>query len=557
MIKILTLTFFLFYFLSSLAQAFTCSSILNTKPNYEPLSRLEQALDLLGSSEVNLSKEDILKFSHPKTGAVRVLKMMAKDLATGLIHQFWVRFEVDLFGHRDLEKAGYVQEVQILYSQYLDAFPTNLTAEVKDLSSKRRQRVAKLVLVRSLKLLTVISSEFYGKNYDLLTEEGLLKFFQAESKRELPEKLSYYKGANQDLNSRIKDLLEIDTNNPYSYRRFLMKELFGLSVNARLGFHPLDKSFFMRNASKREVVDLLKRLRLDAKFESEFLSKLDMVEGNYDRVRLHLMNGLILIKAYLLKYETIPSYTGREGESLDNIRLLYSHVRDRINRDEWARLREDKRFEDYLSQAETLNERYQVIEARLERRRALAVTKEDMEKVHEIEEAVSQGEVVELGLDLAQREEGLSRAERLLDELRETQQKVQDKEAITNFKDLDLDWSNIIPNRIYDFEGAIDFDKVVFTNRVVDYFSKDTSYGSRFLAFLSRAHYVVGKGASGLRALGSIHPQFRDIKILSKGVKLRLIGKLEGSTLYFFHVYDTGKPYNNPDIHRLVEDYNP
>lgn len=126
---------------------------------------------------------------------------------------------------------------------------------------------------------------------------------------------------------------------------------------------------------------------------------------------------------------------------------------------------------------------------------------------------------------------------------------------IEYFNQLDFQWELLLPQKAYKIKG-LDYDSVVFSAEVIEFFKRNPERGSYFLAALSKG-YVAHQNSSGLRKINSIHPDFRDIKLLKHGGKVRIVGRLVDHTIHFFFIYDDERPYNTPEMHRLVQRFHP
>lgn len=119
------------------------------------------------------------------------------------------------------------------------------------------------------------------------------------------------------------------------------------------------------------------------------------------------------------------------------------------------------------------------------------------------------------------------------------------------FNQLDFQWELLLPQKAYKIKG-LDYHSVVFSAEVIEFFKRNPERGSYFLAALSKG-YVAHQNSSGLRKINSIHPEFRDIKLLKHGGKVRIVGRLVGGTIHFFSIYDQDRPYVTPEMHRLIQ----
>jgi hypothetical protein len=127
------------------------------------------------------------------------------------------------------------------------------------------------------------------------------------------------------------------------------------------------------------------------------------------------------------------------------------------------------------------------------------------------------------------------------------------REDIEFFNQLDFQWDLLIAQKPYKLSG-LDYDAVVFGAEVIAYFQRNLERGSFFLTALSKG-YVAHKNSSGLRKINAIHPDFRDIKLLKHGGKVRLVGRLIGRTIHFFYVYDDDRAYDDGEMYRLIQRY--
>ncbi len=139
--------------------------------------------------------------------------------------------------------------------------------------------------------------------------------------------------------------------------------------------------------------------------------------------------------------------------------------------------------------------------------------------------------------------------EKLLQEWSRQKQRVD----ITYFSQLNFQWDLLVPFKAYKVTG-LDYESVVFTSDVVDFFQKNLERGSYFLAAFSKG-YVAHQNSSGLRKINAIHPEFRDIKLLKHGGKVRIVGRLVGRTIYFFMIYDQDRAYDMVEMQRAIQKF--
>ena len=137
--------------------------------------------------------------------------------------------------------------------------------------------------------------------------------------------------------------------------------------------------------------------------------------------------------------------------------------------------------------------------------------------------------------------------DRLLQEWSRQKQRID----IEFFNQLDFQWELLLPQKAYKIRG-LDYDSVLFSAEVVEFFKRNPERGSYFLTALSKG-YVAHQNSSGLRKINSLHPDFRDIKLLKHGGKVRIVGRLVGGTIHFFSIYDQDRPYVTPEMHRLIQ----
>ncbi len=141
--------------------------------------------------------------------------------------------------------------------------------------------------------------------------------------------------------------------------------------------------------------------------------------------------------------------------------------------------------------------------------------------------------------------------ERLLQEWARQKQKLD----IEFFTQLNFQWELLLPQKAYKVKG-LDYDSVVFNENVIEFFAKNLERGSYFLAAFSKG-YVPNQNSSGLRRIPAIHSDFRDIKLLKHGGKVRVVGRLVGRTIHFFSIYDQDHPYVYDEIHRMIQRFTP
>jgi hypothetical protein len=129
------------------------------------------------------------------------------------------------------------------------------------------------------------------------------------------------------------------------------------------------------------------------------------------------------------------------------------------------------------------------------------------------------------------------------------------KQEIDSVAELGAQWDLLLPQKNYQMNGS-DFDSVVFSRDVIEYFQKNLERGSFFLTALSKG-YVAHHNSSGLRRIPAIHPDFRDIKLLKHGGKVRIVGRLVERTIHFFFIYDHDQAYDDGEMRRVIQRFKP
>lgn len=521
------------------------------------LKRFEIGIAAAESMEaVKVTKEDFQFFSS-REGSFRSLKFLFNNRRLTEAFQLWLTLEPHVFSSKRMETPEMVLEVEGLYEAYLSLFRKDqpLTYFMKMSRSKRKERTAKIEVIRILKVVSQFFSSFHGRKVDLLKQSDLLSLFEVERPQDLREKVNELREINKALNSRIRNFLVQPDFSPHDTRRKIFQSFFGEEV-INLSLASEEASFFSRNAHFSEVKELLDLLRLEPQRNQHYQAKMEKIRGYFFKEKEAQLNILILFQAYVEVYGEIPGFTGMEIRKRYDLRTPYMLLRNQIRDAEYARLATEELYSDYLNKAEELNERLRVVREVLSRKESLSLSHKEMERVESVRKVLPDKAVRDFGEDIQGLERAIEQAEVGLDLLREEGLRERRIQEIEDFEELNNRWQRLIPNKAYSVNG-IDYSKVVFTKNVIDHFNTDPMMGSRYLSALSKLIYVSVDKSSGLRALKGIHPQFRDIKIIGGKGKQRIMGKLIEGTIYFFAVYSSAKPYENKRIAQLVDHFDP
>jgi len=221
--------------------------------------------------------------------------------------------------------------------------------------------------------------------------------------------------------------------------------------------------------------------------------------------------------------------------------------------EDYTRAVVEENIADYIEQADRINARIKNLQESINR--ALSRFPNYGDQVFQLREKLTTLEVLDFESNIENIDEKLMSIEFSLDEMIEAALKDTRNENISDFKDLNNRWGRLIAGKKYNIEG-VGYQSVVFTDAVINHFSERPLLGTRFLAAFSKS-YVAVKGSTGLRRLPNIHTDFRDIKIIKSHGKTRIVGKLIGDTIHFFHIYESDKAYNTGHMDNLIENYQP
>ena len=218
----------------------------------------------------------------------------------------------------------------------------------------------------------------------------------------------------------------------------------------------------------------------------------------------------------------------------------------------------EQRLEENLNNALQLNSQIDALQADIQTAlTAHSRLEEEMgfeNRINEISSEAMSLRANDISTDMTTAESSvtLSRLHFELNHIIEKILKTSANEAIRSFSELNFSWQRVLPDHSYEIEGR-DFDKVVFSDDVVKFFEKDGSRaGDRFLAAIAKG-YVGLRNESGIRVAPDIHKDFRYLKIMKAHGKVRLLGKVEGRTLYFFDVFNRDENFDQVKIRHQVE----
>lgn len=538
-----------------------CSSFLKTSiiksEGVELLESFEAALKDFTPEDYSVEREEVQRFGR-RESPLKALQLVAKENSIRMT--LWLVLEERIFNSPHMESPEMVKRVERAYNDFMDLGiknEENLSRLLRDMKAKNKYVNTKAIIL-ILKNYSKIFSAILGRDVDFMLEEGLLEYFGVEKRFELKSRYQDLSIRNRVLFARINGSLESATRHGVLIREELSRYFFGERV---LTVYMYDFGFLRQNVSKAETIELIEKLRLPKDEERQFLEDVEEVSDTYSAEDNILIGKstyvLILVKASESIFGKVdlapPESAIKETAGQDKISITYRALKNRIIQAEYSRVIVEERMAEYINNSEATNERINSMKLRFQ----------ELAEMHSPIKSLVDEQIVKLeflkisdfDVELDRIAAKLNEIEVSLDELTESTLKAVRNVDITQFWQLNDRWQRLIADKRYVLAG-IDYTGVIFSKDVVDYFQKNPALGARYLAVLSKS-YVAVKKASGLRRLPSIHPDFRDIKSIRSQGKLRIVGRLVGDTIHFFHIYDSEKGYNTVAMRRIVENFKP
>lgn len=518
------------------------------------VTRMERALLEMDSFRPEKpTVEDLKKLKTPSK-----LMSILKRLQINTSHQsfefnIWSQFEKKIFNSELMESPEKARQVeQGVFKKYMSIFSdVNMQNQFTLVAKgKMGSALAKQEILAQLQKHAFFFEKVYGQKFKLLEETGWIQFFELSESSQLATRIAENAQLNRALNTRINDSLSTKNSPSVTYRR-LVDEFFGAEG---VGLKRDARDFLNRQITKKEIATLIQDMRLSESKTQEFLNTLNILEaGTFSQTHsVKLGYVLVLFKAYTEVYGQVSGFTNVAYADRYFSTPVYLGVKMRLNQERTMRAILEERYSEYMERSDALNLRLKNLETELN-----LMTERFPDALQEVtrakEELQTLTEINDFNRDLVAFESQLLKVEMRRDELMEQILKNIRNENITDFSDLNLRWQRLIANKEYHLQG-VDYNKVRFSQQVIEHFSQNHVVGSRFLTALSKS-YVATQNSSGLRRIPNIHADFRDIKVLKSGGKIRIIGRLIGDTIHFFYIYQSDKPYNHKAIEQIVDHY--
>ncbi len=524
----------------------------------EILDGVEVALEALSQQSFKATKQEVLEFGRADS-SFKSLRYFEGD-HTSAITRLWALIMKEAFHSRTLENQENLSRAEQLYDQYSEIFKAKPpVAQLMGLAKKNKSSYqGKVGLIEVLKMYSLVVSQALGRDYNLLKQDGLFDLFGVKTRRELEEKVRDNENEYSAFIQRIQEfIVQKSVRNLGHVEQDLVTHFFK-DPHAR-PFTVQDRSFFQRNGSYEEVQALIIQLRLSAAQQEMYLNDLLILKNGHPqnnegaRRQQHRMNALVLMRAAEEVYGQLSFIYNRRLESGFFDYHSYIQLRQLIEGAETARVIVEEKMSDYVDRSDALNAR---IEEALETLGTIARRHPDrQQEADALRETLNSLEVRDFERNLDRRSQEVFKIEMQIDRVREEIATQRRRESIEDFYDLNNRWQRLIPDKTYNLDG-VDYSKVSFTADVISHFSANPLLGARYLAALTKS-YVAIKKESGLRRFPSIHPEMRDIKIIRRHGKIRIVGRLVGDTIHFFYVYASEKPYTNRQMEKIVDQFRP
>jgi uncharacterized protein (UPF0335 family) len=541
-----------------------CSSILN-----ELISTNEklEGIDLLNSLEkavVKLQKyespEDVSKeeisLLKPNGQLLKTLNIIKKEK-----HSFdfslWLALEEKIFNHVDMEIAEVVGRTEQAFYQYSKDplfVSFNLTQSLKSIkkNSPISQKEKKSIIL-ALKKLSQLYSDIYNTKLDFTNPDDLLTFFSVSNKNELRTRLTSLSNTNLLLAKRISSFVKGQNITPARTIRRDLNDFFYNDKNFQLQFNDQVHDYLSRNLTQLRSIDLIEKMKLSVKETQMIKDDIKTVfDEKYNNPISNKVTALLIVyKAFIDNFGYMPNFTNKKvlDRKIDVKQILY--IENKLHHKEYVENILEAQLSNYIDTTDRIDARIKELSDSISNFKKHYGTNE-VESA-EMLDTIEGFRIQEFDQDLDTIEKKLSMISFNLDELIENALKTVRNENILHFHELNLRWRRLLPGKKYKIKGS-DYSYVTFSKNITSYFTHDEKKGSRFLAVLAKS-YVPVKASSGLRRIPDLHKDFRDIKLISSGGKIRLVGRIVNDTIHFFHIHDTTDAYRSSDIKKIIENF--
>ena len=542
----------------------------------EFLDRFQRAVEAFERNVGVPSELDKKQRDQFQRGGYRVLLRLQNGPITGGSGILWDAMEARIFPSPVLEQPGYIKEFQQIYDRWFLALERYgpLHKLLKDVKKPKTKLRALTYLHTVTSALSVFVTDLLGPSWDLTTAEGLYELMGLSEKEEqTPENLMQRRALvlqkNRELNARIREDLEV--NSGYQVLGRLTQHFF---KQDRVRLKQKERAFFIRHGGKDEILELIGMLPLTEEQLLDLEEKMELLQTIENINHRHL--GQILLFYYSVQWAGDAGIGAIIEQHPDMLKTESGFLMILLRLKAWARhkIYMEELEDQTLELAEVLAMRLEMLESRI----TLSTFFEEGDNwdapfYKETEPILEQIKTIDVAdwLDrLTDLDNLITQIEIAADVIIEQFAGQQALEEIHGFHELNYSWERLLADKPYDMAVSIDFvppidmglvgadfDDVTFSQSVIDEFKKDPSTGRRFLISLHKG-YVGKKGSSGLRkGFTDLHPQFRDIKVLKHGGKIRIGGKLVGRTIHFFHIHKGDFGYRKKTIHPLMDNFRP
>ncbi len=560
-----------------------CHTVINSYDNsnltdlsdHDLLVSLKAANDSLLPGETYAVTSSELVLLKPKSQMLEAIFILNNSLVK---HKMRLNFVIwNVFEQLIFENDEFITEENVIavekefhrYFGYAKLNSYNLNLSVKNIKRKKLVVQSKKEVITALRFLSIYFSRVLETEIDLTTIEGLLFFFSVDDLSELEKRLEDLAEFKKVIAKKVTPLIrgkeardeaiqERRSRNPLSDGDQFVNDLLSKHYGDRTQIiEQSTMTMIEKTITEKKVVDLINKIQLNNEKRNKFLQQIELVKstGTESIKRRNVGYLLVLYEAYFEAIGEVPFHTELPKEkraiTRSQILLVFSLIRQHHHIHQVA----EERFSEYVEKSDRTKARIERFHDDLETAQLLYNDHIDSEKINDIKVRTPSEEMANDEAQLDNLIALLTRLEIELDSAIEAALKNKRNHDIVHFEELNYRWRRIIANKQYEVSGS-DYSRVSFTKDVVSYFSKQQELGSRFLAALSKS-YVSATKSSGLRSLPNIHRDFRDIKLIMKHGKYRIIGKLVGGTIYFFYVYHADRGYTITDMNKLIENFEP
>lgn len=531
--------------------------------NVSLLNRLEYAV--LGLSDHKPLKgselNPYLPALVPRGDLIKKIVELGKKPRARFSMVAWLVVQESLFPEEIKIEEDFFKQVGGLYKEFLSETYSHddIFATAEKIKRGKASFVEKTKLINGLKLLSTFFSQVLAKEVNLLEAEGFLAFFSVEDQKDLGDRFTDLVSKNQDLELRASEhgleRTTVETDKTHKFISSLVQKIFGTKIivaNATV------RPYLIRNGNKERILELIRMMGLPYDEFSKYEGYLNAIQdlhksSSRNDITKRARYVVVLYDAFITNFGPIPetrSGTRTKGE-MTVPQILWTTRR--IHSIHHTTAIVEEQFYEFIETSDELKARTAKLEENIETFRASGMAT-NFQHLDEMLNAIPNERLDDPDQDFEKLEREIFRLEAELDHLREEALKTKELLEITAFEDLNSRWERLLPNHPYTIEGS-DYSRVLFEPRVISHLRNKTQLGTRFLAALSKS-YVGHENQNGLRRLNQIHPDFRDIKVVTHG-KIRVVGKLVGDTIHFFHIHEGDRKYNKAPTQRLIEHYHP